>query len=60
MKMKEFGPPGGGASLAPPLDPPMKTLMVHVIYWSFAEMTSEADNMCVCERLPVETRNVIG
>ena len=24
MKMKEFGPPGGGrASLAPPLDPPM-------------------------------------
>ena len=24
MKMKEFGPPGGGASLAPPLDPPMK------------------------------------
>ena len=25
MKMKEFGPPGGGgASLAPPLDPPMQ------------------------------------
>ena len=24
MKMKEFGPPGGGASLAPPLDPPLK------------------------------------
>ena len=26
MKMKEFGPPGGGggASLAPPLDPPMR------------------------------------
>ena len=23
MKMKEFGPPGGHASLAPPLDPPM-------------------------------------
>ena len=23
MKMKEFGPPGGRASLAPPLDPPM-------------------------------------
>ena len=23
MKMKEFGPPGGCASLAPPLDPPM-------------------------------------
>ena len=27
MKMKEFGPPGGGrASLAPPLDPPMPML----------------------------------
>ena len=25
MKMKEFGPPGGRASLAPPLDPPMLT-----------------------------------
>ena len=25
MKMKEFGPRGGGASLAPPLDPPMIT-----------------------------------
>ena len=24
MKMKEFGPPGGGASLVPPLDPPMQ------------------------------------
>ena len=24
MKMKEFGPPGG-ASLTPPLDPPMQT-----------------------------------
>ena len=23
MKMKEFGPPGGHASLAPPLDTPM-------------------------------------
>ena len=23
MKMKEFGPPGGRVSLAPPLDPPM-------------------------------------
>ena len=23
MKMKEFGPPGGRASLVPPLDPPM-------------------------------------
>ena len=26
MKMKEFGPPGGRASLAPPLDPPMRML----------------------------------
>ena len=27
MKMKEFEPPGGGgASLAPPLDPPMKVM----------------------------------
>ena len=25
MKMKEFGPPGEGAFLAPPLDPPMDT-----------------------------------
>ena len=24
MKMKEFGPPGGHPSLAPPLDPPLK------------------------------------
>ena len=24
MKMKEFGPPGGRAYLAPPLDPPMQ------------------------------------
>ena len=27
MKMKEFGPQGGRASLAPPLDPPMLTVM---------------------------------
>ena len=24
MKLKEFGPPWGGASLAPPLDPPLQ------------------------------------
>ena len=28
MKMKEFGPPGGRASLAPPLDPPMVVTLV--------------------------------
>ena len=27
MKMKEFGPQGGRASLAPPLDPPMLMFM---------------------------------
>ena len=26
MKMKEFGPQGGRASLAPPLDPPMRVI----------------------------------
>ena len=26
MKMKEFGPPGGDESLAPPLDPPMNPI----------------------------------
>ena len=30
MKMKEFGPPGGGgASLAPPLDPPMSWIPLY-------------------------------
>ena len=28
MKMKEFGPPGGRASLAPPLDPPMHIVTI--------------------------------
>ena len=30
MKMKEFGPPGGRASLAPPLDPPLCCVMITV------------------------------
>ena len=41
MKMKEFGPPGGRASLAPPLDPPMacfpeilKNFSERQIFWS--------------------------
>ena len=32
MKMKEFGPPGsGGASLAPPLDPPLQSINEHIV-----------------------------
>ena len=31
MKMKEFGPQGGRASLAPPLDPPMVRTEIQVI-----------------------------
>ena len=31
MKMKEFGPPGGRASLAPPLDPPMCTIQLESV-----------------------------
>ena len=27
MKMKEFGPPGGGRPWRPPLDPPMHTMV---------------------------------
>ena len=31
MKMKEFGPQGGAASLAPPLDPPMVMVIENVM-----------------------------
>ena len=34
MKIKEFGPPGGRASLAPPLDPPMG--LVSTYTWSLS------------------------
>ena len=27
IKLKEFGPPGGRVSLAPPLDPPLKVFL---------------------------------
>ena len=40
MKMKEFGPGGGRASLAPPLDPPMYT-SVHV-----SDMNSKIGVQC--------------
>ena len=35
MKMKEFGPPGGRASLAPPLDLPMVHMRSHtlIVIW---------------------------
>ena len=33
MKMKEFGPPGGRASLAPPLDPPMLWYPLRLIFF---------------------------
>ena len=46
MKMKEFGPPGGGrASLAPPLDPPMLSspskpdVNIYNIWWDSGKNT---------------------
>ena len=30
MKLKEFGPPGGHASLAPPLDPPLTDVCLSI------------------------------
>ena len=31
MKLKEFGPPGGHVSLAPPLDPPLPVLRYSLV-----------------------------
>ena len=37
MKMKEFGPPGGGASLVTSLDPPMElNFFKKKIWWTHA------------------------
>ena len=50
MKMKDFGPRGGHASLAPPLDPPL-----------FSEIPS-GETSCVCEATTLTTevlRNVL-
>ena len=53
MKMKEFGPPGGGASLAPPLDPPMKWKH-HFIELSFCLGHCNELSPChhICMNLP--------
>ena len=45
MKMKEFWLPGGGASLAPPLDPP---LQIHKVQFRYIR------RFVTCERFDVE------
>ena len=42
MKLKEFGPPGGRASLAPPLDPPMALLGCNGIAMTFKREVATA------------------
>ena len=44
MKMKEFGPPGGRASLAPPLDPPMHSQRIKP-RWKWTKIKKPAKEM---------------
>ena len=47
MKMKEFGPPGGGARpWRPPLDPPMQTLVdIKFEFYSLCDLDLHLDPM---------------
>ena len=45
MELKEFGPLGGRASLAPPLDPPLVFLQRH---WLVSPISVPCFHVCVC------------